>query len=94
MLRAILSQHLLVSTAPPARVPAYETLVVTSAAAHQIRDDKTHQLQSTIQTGRDDGMVSLESSLAALVRAKRLDPSTAEALARDARMFDELAAGA
>jgi hypothetical protein len=39
-------------------------------------------------------MVPLESSLAALVRAKRLDPSRAEALARDARMFDELARGA
>ena len=93
VLRAVLSQHLLVSTTPPARVPAHELLVVTAAAAHQIRDDKTHQLQSTIQTGRDDGMVPLESSLAALVRAKRLDPSRAEALARDARMFDELARG-
>jgi twitching motility protein PilT len=90
VLRAVLSQHLLVSTTPPLRVPAYEKLVMTVAAANQIRDDKAHQLQSTIQTGRDDGMVPLEASLAELVRTGRLERGRARGLARDVRMFEEL----
>jgi twitching motility protein PilT len=93
VLRAVLSQHLLVSNAPPLRVPAYEKLVVTPAAANQIRDDKVHQLSSTIQTGREDGMVPLEASLAELVRRRRIDPAAARALARDPQLLAELARG-
>ncbi len=93
VLKEVLSQHLLVSTTPPLRVPAYERLVVTAAAANQIRDDKVHQLQSTIQTGREDGMVALEASLAELVRRGRIDASRARALARDPHLLAELAAG-
>ena len=93
VLRAILSQHLLVSTTPPLRVPAYEKLVVTAAAANQIRDDKVHQLSSTIQTGREDGMVPLEASLAELVRRRRIDARHARALARDPQLLAELARG-
>ena len=91
VLRAVLSQHLLVSTVPPLRVPAYEKLVVTAAAANQIRDDKVHQLSSTIQTGREDGMVPLEASLAELVRRGRIHAATARALARDPQLVAELA---
>jgi twitching motility protein PilT len=91
VLRAILSQHLLVSTMPPLRVPAYEKLIVTAAAANQIRDDKVHQLSSTIQTGREDGMVPLEASLAELVRRRCIDLPTARALARDRQLLAELA---
>ena len=91
VLRAILSQHLLVSTTPPLRLPAYEKLVVTAAAANQIRDDKVHQLASTIQTGREDGMVPLEASLAELVRRRRIDAATARAHARDRQLLAELA---
>ena len=90
VLRAVLAQHLLVSTAPPARVPAYELLVGTPAVANQIRDDKIHQLQSTIQAGRDEGMMPLETSLAALVNAGRLEVARARALVRDPEMFAEL----
>ena len=91
VLRAIVSQHLLVSTTPPLRVPAIEMLVVTAAAANQIRDDKVHQLSSTIQTGREDGMVPLEASLAELVRRRSIAPATARALARDRQLLAELA---
>ncbi len=94
VLREVLSQHLLVSKAPPLRVPAYERLVVTAAAANQIRDDKVHQLRSTIQTGREDGMLSLEASLAELVCRGCLEISRARALARDPQLLAELARGA
>src|SRR5262245_4330691 len=93
VLRAVLSQHLLVSTDPPLRVPAYEKLVVTPAAANQIRDDKVHQLWSTIQTSREDGMVPLEASLADLVRRRRIEGSRARALARDPHLLAELVRG-
>jgi twitching motility protein PilT len=93
VLRAVVSQHLLPSTAAPLRVPAVETLVVTAAVANQIRDDKLHQLRSAVQTGREDGMVPLEASLAELVRRRRVDPARARALARDPKLFDELVGG-
>jgi twitching motility protein PilT len=93
VLRAVVSQHLLPSTAPPARVPAFEKLVVTPAVANQIRDDKIHQLRSTVQTSREDGMLPLEASLAELVRRRRVDAARARALARDPRLLDELIAG-
>jgi twitching motility protein PilT len=93
VLRAVVSQHLLPSTAPPLRVPAIEKLVVTAAVANQIRDDKVHQLQSTVQTGREGGMLPLEASLAELVRRRRVDAARARAIARDPKLFEELVGG-
>jgi twitching motility protein PilT len=48
-----------------------------------IRDGKTHQLVSQIQTGRDDGMISLDASLLDLFRAGRITQDTALAHARE-----------
>jgi twitching motility protein PilT len=93
VLRAIVSQHLILSTTPPVRVPAYEKLRVTAGVASQIRDDKLHQIQTSIQTGRDDGMVPLERSLAELLRAGRIDRDTARAAAHDERMLADLTRG-
>jgi twitching motility protein PilT len=92
VLRAVVAQHLLPSTSPPLRVPACEKLMVTAAAANQIRDDKVHQLQSTIQSGRDEGMLSLEASLAGLVRAHQVELTQAQAHARDVQLLTELLA--
>ena len=56
------------------RVAAYEVLIGTSAVRNLIRDGKTFQLFSVMQTGRDVGMVTLNDSLLELVKAKKVDP--------------------
>lgn len=68
-LRAIVSQRLLLRTDGAGRVPALEVLVNTKAVANLIRDSKTFQIRSVLQTGSSHGMTLLDSSLAELVRA-------------------------
>jgi twitching motility protein PilT len=90
VLRAVLTQILLPSTRPPQRVPAYEKLLVTTAVGAKIRELRGHQIQSEIQKGRAEGMVSLELSLARLVRAGKLAMEVAIAHANDRHLFGDL----
>jgi twitching motility protein PilT len=81
--RAVLTQQLLPGTNPGTRCPAIELLTVNYAVAALIRDGKTHQLTTQIQTGREDGMITFESSLFDLLRAGRISRDTALGAARD-----------
>ena len=49
------------------RVAAFEILVVHSAVANLIREKKTYQLPSVIQTGKKYGMITMNESLMGLV---------------------------
>ena len=82
-LRAVLTQQLLPGVRPGTRHPAIELLVVNYAVGALIREGKTHQLATQIQTGRDDGMITFEASLFELLRAGRVTRDTALAAARD-----------
>ncbi len=93
VLRETLTQYLLPSGRGTGRVPAYERMIKTDAVAACIRDDKTHQLPSAIQTGRAEGMVPLELSLARLVRAGHLSLQTALQVAVEPAYFEELLRG-
>jgi twitching motility protein PilT len=83
-LRAVLTQHLLPATTPGTPRPATQHSMSTVATAALIRDGKTHQLASAIQTGRDDGMIPLDRSLADLIEARAVAYETAVALTPDA----------
>jgi twitching motility protein PilT len=82
-LRAVVTQTLLPAITPGQRVPAYEKLMVTDAVANKIRESRGHQLLTEIQTGRVEGMVSLERSLAALVQSGQVAIETALNAAHD-----------
>jgi twitching motility protein PilT len=82
-LRAVVTQRLLEGVLPGTRYPAIEILMVNYAVGALIREGKTHQLATQIQTGRDDGMVALDASLLDLVRAGRISREVAVAAARD-----------
>jgi len=82
-LRAVVTQQLLEGVLPGTRYPALEILMVNYAVGALIREGKTHQLTTQIQTGRDDGMVALDASLLDLVRAGRISREVAVAAARD-----------
>lgn len=49
-------------------IPAMEVMVVDSAIRNLIRENKTHEIDLVIETRSDEGMVSLNRSLADLVR--------------------------
>jgi twitching motility protein PilT len=58
----VLSQGLL-PRKPEGLIAAYEMMVVTPAIANLIRENKTYRIDSSIQTGRKDGMFLLDESL-------------------------------
>ncbi len=62
------------------RVAAYEILIGGSAVSNLIRERKTFQIYSVIQTGRNQGMMTLNDSLMALVRGQVIEPREAHRL--------------
>ena len=76
-LQGVISQTLLKRANGKGRIAALEILVVTPAVANNIREGKTHQIPSTIQTGGQFGMQLLGSHMIKLVRAKIVDPQEA-----------------
>ena len=59
---------------PTGRVAALEILVVTNAVANHIREGKTHQIPSAMQTGAQFGMRLLNDALLELVQSGTVDP--------------------
>ena len=78
-LLAIVSQQLLPSATGSGRFPAVEILVATSGIRNLIRRGDDHQLRANIETGRAEGMLTMEQSLAELVRAGRISTESAYA---------------
>lgn len=67
-LAVVASQRLLARADGQGRVAAYEVLVATDAVRHLIREGQVHQLQSYLQTGARNGMVTMEESMKSLRR--------------------------
>jgi len=93
-LRSVVCQHLL----PPAdagekRVLALEVLHANNAVQAAIRAGKIEMLESSIQTGKRDGMVTLDEDLQRLVKAGRVSVDTARRLAKDPSLITGLAGG-
>jgi twitching motility protein PilT len=76
-LRAVVTQRLLPTADGQGRVPALETLVVNRAVANLIRENKTFQIHSVLQTGAGQGMRLLDHSLRELVQSGAVDRETA-----------------
>jgi twitching motility protein PilT len=76
-LLAVVSQQLLPAASGVGRYPAVEILVATSGIRNLIRRGDDHQLRANIETGRADGMQTMEQSLAELVRTERVSRETA-----------------
>lgn len=66
------------------RVPAVEVMKATSAVRNLIRENKIHQLDLVINTSASDGMVSLNNSLASLVRSGDITTEDAYAYSTNA----------
>jgi twitching motility protein PilT len=77
-LQGIVTQQLLPTADGTSRVAATEVLVPTSAVRNLIREGKTHQVYSTLQTGASHGMQTMDASLADLVRRNKITRELAE----------------
>lgn len=60
---AIISQQLLARATGPGRIPANEIMLATPAIRNLIRENKTHQIPSIIQTGATHGMTTMDQTL-------------------------------
>src|SRR3954447_19990713 len=78
-LQGVMTQTLIPTADGSSRVVACETLVPTPAVRNLIREGKTHQILSAMQTGGSTGMQTLDTALASLVRAGKISQRAAEA---------------
>ena len=81
-LKGVVCQNLL-KRIGKGRVAAMEILVVNAAVANNIREGKTHQIPSAIQTGKRLGMQLLNSHLIELVKDEIVEPEEAYLKAAD-----------
>ena len=87
-LRGVCSQLLIPSTTPGKRVPAIEVLIGCVPIANVIRDAKTYQIPSLMQTGRHLGMRSMDEALLELMQKKLIAVQDAYDFATDKKLFE------
>jgi twitching motility protein PilT len=86
-LRAVVSQRLVRRADGQGRVPALEVLVVNKAVSNLIRENKTFQIRSILQTGASQGMCLLDSSLEELVKSGAITKEEARRHCEEAKRF-------
>jgi len=86
-LKGVIAQQLLVRADGQGRVVAVEILVGTTALANLIREGKTHQIPSLIQTGRREGMQTMDQAILDLLRSKQITPQEAYRKAVDKDIY-------
>ncbi len=88
---AIMTQQLLPKAFGGGRVLAYELMVATPAVRALVREGKTHQLVSVIQTGGQFNMITMDNYLADLFKRKLISYETGLARSVDQKEFVRLA---
>ena len=86
-LKGVIAQQLLVRADGQGRVIAVEILVGTTALANLIREGKTYQIPSLIQTGRREGMQTMDQAILELLRSKQITPQEAYRKAVDKDIY-------
>jgi twitching motility protein PilT len=84
-LRAVISQRLVPKADGSGLALALEVMVGTLAVGNMIRENKTIQIRSLLQTGGEHGMMLLDNSLAQLVKTGVVDREEALRHAEDAK---------
>ena len=93
ILMAVCSQRL-VPAIGGGRVCAAEIMVANTAIRSIIREGKTHQLDTAIQTGASEGMQTMDRTLAKLVQQGTVTYDSAREYAVDVREFERIVKGA
>ncbi len=71
-------------------IPAYELLLNNTAVANLIREKRTHEIQTLIETGAAEGMIDMNRSLADLVRAGEITPESAYSRSLNPKTLERL----
>lgn len=85
----IFSQRLIPATAG-GMIPVFELLLNNVAVGNLIRDDRVHELDLVIETGKDQGMIDFNRNLAELVRAGKISLDVAMANSRNPRALEKM----
>jgi len=88
-LQGILAQQLIPTIDGMSRVVALEILINTAAVSNLIRENKTFQLTSIMQTSKQLGMQTMDQSLMDLVKQRRISPEDAYRRAFDKKAFEQ-----
>ena len=83
VLEGVISQSLLPIASGNGRVAAFEVMLASPAIRSLIREAKTHQIQSTIQTSRQQGMITMDDALYDLFSAGTITREMALTYAQD-----------
>lgn len=86
-LRAVISQSLLKKIGG-GRVAAHEIMIGTPAIKNLIREDKVAQMYSSIQTGQNHGMQTLDQCLLNLVKSNLVSRQEAKSYAKEKKLFE------
>lgn len=88
-LAGIFSQRL-VPRISGGQVPACELLINNNAVANLIREKRSHEIQTVIETGAEDGMIDMNRSLAELVRTGEITVESAYNLSWNPKTLERL----
>ena len=86
-LRAVVSQRLVPRADGQGRAVALEVLIANVAVANLIREEREYQVGSVMTTGKSQGMVVLDDSLAELVSAGMIEKAQARRFAENKERF-------
>lgn len=71
-------------------IPAYELLINNNAVANLIREKRTHEIDSVIETSSAEGMIDLNRSLATLVRAGEITAENAMLFSNNPKTLERM----
>ena len=86
-LEAVISQRLMKIKGKRGRIAAREVMICTRAIRNLIREAKYNQLYSAIQTGTEEGMITMDASIGKLLSDGMIDYQTARESALDPKEF-------
>ena len=88
-LKGVICQQLLKTAEGKGRVAALEIMLGTPAIGNLIREGKTFQIPSIMQTAKKDGMQLMDQHLLDLLKTKKVNPEEAYRCAVDKKQFEQ-----
>jgi twitching motility protein PilT len=88
ILEGIICQQLIRTADGKGIVPAFEILIVNDAVRNLIREGKTHQIDTVLQTNIKNGMMPMDYSLAQLVKTRQITVEDAISRCVDVEVFN------
>ena len=90
VLEAVISQQLIPRADGKGRVAAFEVLHANPAIRNLIREGKTHQIPSMMQTGRRQGMITMDEAIVQLARAGSISRQMAVEFAQNPETMESM----